>query len=424
MVNTIENQYQYNYRFQMFVTPVGRRHFRKGAVILWAVPLAAALTACGGGGSSSSAGGGGVGGTSLSAVATLGQKIFHDPSLSSSGRQSCASCHDAAFAHAQPNALAAQFGGPGLNQQGSRLSPTIRYLASNKAFFFAADGTPTGGFFWDGRASSSQDQAGKPFLNPVEMANASKAAVVGRLASASYAGEFRRVFGDAILGDVDGAFQRITLALQQYQLEDPDFRPYSSKYDAFLLGQASLNTQELRGLALFNNPAKGNCLACHPSGRGADGSLPLFTDFTYDSLGVPRNPELRQNDDPGFYDLGLCAREGGDLAAHADLCGKFKVPSLRNVAQRQAFFHNGRFKTLKDVVTFYVQRDTNPEKWYPRNPDGSVRKFDDLPERYRGNVNVSEGPYNRKPGDAPALGDAEIDDLVAFLRTLSDGYQP
>ena len=100
------------------------------------------------------------------------------------------------------------------------------------------------------------------------------------------------------------------------------------------------------------------------------------------------------------------------------------MPSLRNVALRQVFFHNGRFKTLKDTLTFYVQRDTSPEKFYPLNPDGTVNKFDDLPARYQANVNTSEAPYNRKPGDAPALTDAEIDDVIAFLKTLSDGYQP
>jgi cytochrome c peroxidase len=100
------------------------------------------------------------------------------------------------------------------------------------------------------------------------------------------------------------------------------------------------------------------------------------------------------------------------------------VPTLRNVALRQALFHNGYFKTLKDAVTFYVQRDTNPEKWYPVNADGSVRKFDDLPARYQANVNVTEVPYDRQPGDAPALSDEEVDDVVAFLKTLTDGYQP
>ena len=405
--------------------PLGKGHLRACSVFAWALSVAAALTACGGGGGDADPAklpGGAPSGQALSATAQLGQKIFNDPSLSASGRQSCASCHDAATAHAQPNALAAQLGGSMLDQQGGRLSPSIRYLASNKAFSFTADGTPNGGFFWDGRAGSLQEQAGQPFLNPVEMANGSKDEVIRRLAAASYAEEFRKLYGDNIMGDAEAAFQRLTLALQQYQLEDPEFRPFSSKYDAFLLGKLPrLSDQEMRGLALYNNPVKGRCFACHPSARGSDGSLPLFTDFTYDSLGVPRNGELRQNDDPNFYDLGLCGRD--DLKDRTGLCGKFKVPSLRNVALRHAFFHNGKFKTLKDVVTFYVQRDTNPEKWYPQNADGTYDKFNDLPPAYRGNVNVLEGPYNRQPGQEPALSDAEVDDLIAFLQTLTDGYQ-
>jgi cytochrome c peroxidase len=358
----------------------------------------------------------------LSAQARLGELIFHDTTLSASGGQACASCHVAAFGHAAANALPAQLGGPALDRQGGRNAPSIRYLADNREFRFATDGTPTGGFFWDGRARSPQEQAGGPFLNPVEMANASRAEVVVRLSRAGYADEFRRVFGADILGRPDDAFDRITLALQAYELEDRDFRPYSSKYDEFLRGKVALGAAELRGLALFNSPAKGNCAACHPSAQGSDGSLPLFTDFSYDNLGLPRNPELAQNADPATFDLGLCARPGGDLAARTDLCGAFKVPSLRNVALRQALFHNGVFKNLKDALTFYVQRDTAPEKFYPRAGDGTLLKFNDLPPAYRGNVNTTEAPYNRRPGDAPALDEAEIDDLIAFLGTLTDGY--
>jgi cytochrome c peroxidase len=216
----------------------------------------------------------------------------------------------------------------------------------------------------------------------------------------------------------------MTLALQQFQREDPALVPFSSKYDAFLRGSTALTEQELRGLALFNRADKGNCAACHPSSRGADGSLPLFTDFSYDNLGVPRNPELALNADPGYFDLGLCQREGGDLLARTDLCGAFKVPTLRNVATRRVLFHNGRFKTLKDTLTFYVQRDIHPEKFYPLNADGTVRKFDDMPAELRGNVNTTEAPYDRQPGDAPALTDAEIDDVIAFLKTLTDGWTP
>ncbi|HEU5294003.1 MAG TPA: cytochrome c peroxidase, partial [Burkholderiaceae bacterium] len=278
--------------------------------------------------------------------------------------------------------------------------------------------------FWDGRASSLQGQAHEPFLNPVEMANADAADVVAKLARAPYAEEFKRVYGADILTRPVDAFDRMALALQRYQLEDVEFRPFTSKYDEFLRGRAQLSAQEQRGLSLFNSPAKGNCAACHPSAKGADGSHPLFTDFTYDNLGLPRNMELTQNADPAFYDLGLCARPGGDLAARSDLCGAFKVPSLRNVARRQAYFHNGFFKTLKSALNFYVQRDTNPEKWYPLKSDGSVDKFNDLPDAYQANVNTTEAPYNRQLGDAPALSDAEIDDVIAFLRTLSDGYTP
>ena len=179
----------------------------------------------------------------------------------------------------------------------------------------------------------------------------------------------------------------------------------------------------MRGLALYSDPNKGNCAGCHPNAKGADGSLPLFTDFTYDNLGVPRNPDLQVNADPAYFDLGICARPGGELAARTDLCGAFKVPSLRNVRLRHTFFHNGQFKNLKDALTFYVQRDTNPEKFYP-TVGGVVQKFNDLPPQYHVNVNRTEVPYNRNPGDEPALTDTEIDDVIAYLNTLSDGFVP
>jgi cytochrome c peroxidase len=247
--------------------------------------------------------------------------------------------------------------------------------------------------------------------------------VVQRLSEASYADDFRNTFGQDIFADPDSAYDRMTLAIAQYEKEDDEFAEFSSKYDAFLRGQTTLSDQELRGLVLYNDPLKGNCAACHPNARGADGSMPLFTDFTYDNLGVPRNPELRVNADATYFDLGLCARPDGSLKTRADLCGAFKVPSLRNVAVRKTFFHNGQFKTLKDALTFYVQRDTNPEKFYP-TANGVVQKFNDLPAVYQKNVNREEVPYNRNPGEAPALSDAEIDDVIAFLGTLSDGFVP
>ncbi|MYM39415.1 cytochrome-c peroxidase [Duganella qianjiadongensis] len=360
----------------------------------------------------------------LSETARLGELIFKDTSLSASGAQSCASCHDPAAAHAPSNNLAAQFGGANGDVQGFRAAPSLRYLNQTPAFFFAADGTPTGGFDRDGRAASLAEQGERPFLAPHEMANDSKQDVINKLRKTAYAERFRAQFGAGILDDAEQAFGRMTFALQAYQKEAPEFHPFDSKYDLFLAGKVKLSDQELRGLALFNNPAKGNCIACHPSARGADGASPLFTDFTYDNLGVPRNVKLKATANPAYYDLGLCGPDRTDLVdKRSDLCGSFKVPTLRNVATRQAFFHNGAFDNLTSVVSFYVRRDTNPEEWYPLAADGRVQKFNDLPEQYRKNVNVSEVPYNRQPGMAPALSPGEIDDVVKFLGTLTDGYK-
>ncbi len=385
--------------------------------------ISAGLAACGGGSNDTTdTSAGSADQAQLSQVAALGKKIFDDVSLSASGRQSCASCHSNDNAHAAPNALAVQLGGALLDQQGKRSSGSINYLATNTAFHFDDDGAPEGGFFWDGRASSLKEQSGQPFLGAVEMANASKADVIAKVARAPYAYEFKSIFGADIFNRADDAFDRLTLALEQFEREELSFHAYSSKYDEFLRGKAQLSAQESRGLALFNSPDKGNCAACHTSAKSDDGAFPLFTDFSYDNLGVPRNPAITRNADAAFFDLGLCDRP--ELKDRDDLCGAFKVPSLRNVAQRQVFFHNGRFTSLKDAVTFYVQRDTNPERWYSKNADGTVNKFDDLPEKYRANVNVTEAPYNRALGDTPALSDAEVDDVIAFLKTLNDGYKP
>jgi cytochrome c peroxidase len=402
---------------------------------LFALSIAAFLGACGGGSSenasavatSTNTGGSvtaAVSDSRLSPAAGLGQKIFSDEMLSASGRQSCASCHDPAAAHAQTDQRAVQLGGAQMDTPGFRAAPSLRYLNLTPAFFFAADGTPTGGFNRDGRVPTLAQQAQRPLMAAHEMANASKEDLVGHLRRAAYVEEFRSVFGAAILDQPDAAFERVVFALQQFQKEDPSFHPFDSKYDLFLTGRARLTDAESRGLALFNNPAKGNCAACHPSAKGADGSPPLFTDFSYDNLGVPRNAAIPATADPAYADLGLCGPDRSDLASRTDLCGSFKVPTLRNVATRKVFFHNGVFSSLEQALRFYVRRDTNPEEWYPLAADGTVDKFNDLPPQLRVNVNTSEAPYNRQPGMAPALTEAEISDIVQFLGTLNDGYRP
>jgi cytochrome c peroxidase len=391
---------------------------------LTAAAIAAiALVGCGGGGGSDA--GNSTPPPALSAQASLGLKIFFDASLSASGGMSCATCHAPANAHStgDPNVVVPS-GGADLTTPGFRNAPSLRYLQSTPSFFFDGEGTPTGGFNRDGRAASFAEQARRPFLAPHEMANETVEAFVAKLRVASYADEFRRVYGAAIFDTPDTAFDRVVLSVAQFEKEDRSFTPFDSKYDLFLSGKAKFTDRELQGLALFNNPQKGNCAACHPSGRGPGGAPPLFTDFTYDNVGVPRNSAIPANADPTYYDLGLCGPFRTDLAKRGDLCGAFKVPTLRNVALTAPYFHNGRFKTLKEVVSFYVRRDTNPEEWYPLAADGSVRKFDDLPDAYVGNVNVTEVPYNRRPGEAPALTPDEIDLVVEFLNTLTDGYQP
>ena len=359
--------------------------------------------------------------------AELGEHIFHDASLSASGKLACATCHDPAFAFAAPpGGGPVPLGGPGLDVPGFRNAPSLRYALFTPAFFFDDEGTPAGGFDRDGRADSLAEQARRPFLAAHEMANASPADVVAKLARASYADDFRALFGPDVFSTPDVAFDRMLFALQQYEREDTEeFAPFTSKYDAFLAGKAQFSAQELRGLALFNDPTRGNCAGCHPSARREGGEPPLFTDFTYDNLGVPRNTAIPANSEPTYFDIGLCGPDRTDLVTdHPDLCGAFKVPTLRNIALTAPYFHNGRFATLREALEFYVQRDTNPEKFYPLDAGGRALKFNDLPDEYSANVNTTEVPYDRGPGGVPALGDSDIEDVIAFLNTLTDGYQP
>lgn len=353
----------------------------------------------------------------LSPTAHAGKLAFNDTGLSGSGKLSCATCHDPDHAFAPPNALAVQRGGAQDDTFGTRAVPSLTYARFTPKFHFDAKGTPVGGFDRDGRADTLAAQAAGPLLSPREMANPSVNAVAAHLRQASYAAEFRDAFGAQVFADDTRAFAALGVALEAFQRESQDFAPFSSKYDDYLAGKTNLTGAEARGLALFNNKEKGNCAACHPS-SAASGVPPLFTDFSYDNAGVPRNRELPSTANISAFDLGLCGPDRVDLAGRKDLCGQFKVPSLRNVATRHAFFHNGRFHALQEAVRFYATRDTNPKAWYP------ARKFDDLPADLTKTVNLAEVPYDRKPGQAPRLSEAEVEDIVAFLRTLTDDARP
>ena len=365
-------------------------------------------------------------------LVALGREAFFDPSLSASGRMACATCHSPAHAYGPANGLAVQLGGPGMDRQGTRAVPSLRYTLNrtpiwSKEFVASAaerilegEEPPTGGFGWDGRFNSLRDQAVFPLLAPNEMANASREAVVAKLQRATYAGDFRKAFGAQIFDDPRMAFAALLAALERFQLDDLSFHPFSSKYDAYLDGKATLTPQERRGLALFDDRKRGNCATCHLDRKGADGSHPIFTDYQFEALGVPRNPELAANAAPGYFDMGLCGPLRTDQANQMKFCGLFKTPTLRNVAARRVFFHNGRFHTLKEALRFYVRRDTDPQLWYPVSPTGTIAKFDDLPARLRRNVDVIDEPLTRRKGAPPVWTDAEIDDVIAFLKTLTD----
>jgi cytochrome c peroxidase len=377
---------------------------------------------------------------SASAMAAVGRALFFDPALSASGRVACASCHDPGHAFGPPDAQPVQRGdmstGVGgvpdaAGVAGVRAVMSLTYTQNVPPFSEhtvedegddSVDQGPAGGLTWDGRAQSAHDQARLPLFSPLEMANASPQAVVARVERSAYAAEFRATFGDRVFDDELLAFKGVLMALETFQQSPEDFYPYSSKYDAWLRHQASLTAQEARGLAAFNDPARGNCARCHPSaGRG--GAFPQFTDFGYAGLGVPRNAAIPANADRRYFDLGLCGPLRTDLKDRKEYCGLFRTPSLRNVALRRVYFHNGVVHRLEDAVRFYAERDTQPQKWYPRASDGTIRKFDDLPVGYRANLD-RDAPFDRHAGDAPALTEGDVQDLVAFLKTLTDGYRP
>jgi cytochrome c peroxidase len=455
-------------------------------VMRWSCTLSlalaiAALVGCGGGeGTSSTAA------PAVSLAAVAGKAIFFDKSLSASGRQSCGTCHVPSHAFTADGTtdqgLPVPLGGPNMDQTGLRNAPSLMYASFTPPF--SLTNGPTGGFFRDGRASSLAAQAQQPFLTPFEMANQDAAEVVGRLQnSAATLAAFVAAYGEGALSDPDTAFQDMAQAIAAYENEDAEFHPFTSKYDYWLQGQATLTAQEQNGLNLFNNPTKGNCTACHPSQAQGYNSHALFTDYTFDNIGVPRNWHIPANtpnsvspvdgavlatvvtpiDVPAdaeyaYYDLGLCGpllpspadvNARPDLSATTSLCGLFKVPTLRNIAITSPYFHNGVFSDLHQVLEWYVTRDINNDTANNPNPvnagpggnpyqpvgtfytaaDGTpdLYEYNDLPADFDANVNVGEVPYTPPTfggGQAPTLTAAEIDDIVSFLCTLTDGFDP
>jgi cytochrome c peroxidase len=369
----------------------------------------------------------------LTPIERLGKHVFEDKTLSRPAGVACASCHDPAQAYqgnnGSPITALAQGAPPGA--LGKRNTPTILYGSFAPPFGFvddpdaktgAVEKIPVGGQFLDGRAVDLMAQVEGPLLDPNEMNAASKRAAIEAIRDGAYASLARSVFGEKIFDDANAAFVKFAGAVAAYE-SSARFHPFASKFDDFLRGKTKLSPIEEKGFALFKNPEKGNCLACHAGvEKSHDPRDWLFTDYTYDALGAPMNRQIPATASAGKApDLGLCQRPDIKNAAPAgydieSLCGAFKVPTLRNVAVTGPWLHNGVFTKLRDVVAFYATRDTRPGRWYR----SAKQKFDDLPSAYHKNVNVEEVPYDRKAGEKPRLDDSEIDAIVAFLETLTD----
>ncbi len=334
-----------------------------------------------------------------STKAELGALLFEDPRLSEPAGQACADCHGAVTAFADPEGDRTS-AGIVQGRFGPRNAQTILYTAAIPPLHTdPTTNKPTGGLFWDGRASTLEQQAEAPLLNPLEMNTPDKASVVAKVKSA-YGRELEAIFGKDALATTDTAFTHITEALAAFE-RTPQLSPFSSKYDRVLAGTATLDESEARGLAIFEDPARGNCASCHPSRPGPDGSPPMFTTYAYENVGMPRfndNPffQLPPPLNPGgpdYVDPGLAATTGDP--AHT---GMFRVPSLRNVDRTSPYGHNGYYRRLDEMLSAMSP--------YGKRPAAEI-------------ATTSRGHITPAP-----LSQQDIADLIAFLATLTDTDLP
>jgi len=361
----------------------------------------------------------------------IGTAIFNDRTLSEPKGTACVSCHlpGTGFANNNGSRIGVALGSKA-GSLGSRNAMSNFYSHLSPPFSFrVADGDvdPIGGLFWDGRVDTLAQQALGPFLNAKEMNNPSATSVVTKISKASYAKDLVAEFGPNVFASPELAFQKIGIAIAAFESRGDPLR-FSSKYDHFIQGKARLSPNEERGMKTFMDPERGNCAVCHTMNpKSKDPRDSLFTDFAFYAEGIPRNPKIPANANPSKFDLGLCGPDRTRPALPANVpggtsiekyCGTFKMPSLRNVAEREAFMHNGFFTKLRDVVSFYATRNSDPKRWY-----GSAGVPNDLPIAYIPNIIRDRVPFDRPAEAGPALNEREIDDLVAFLRTLSDGNE-
>lgn len=383
-------------------------------------------------------------------VQSLGKSAFFDANLSINRNRSCSSCHAPSSGWVVPedevNAAGSVYEGSVPDTFGDRKPVSAAYSTQAPAFHMAEPGVFVGGNFWDGRAtgehlgSPAADQARAPLLNPVEQALPDPACVVLRVTTATYyPTAYAEVWGplaiawptdaeptcahggrvDLSEGDrasADAAFDNIALSIAAFEASS-EVSAFTSKFDAVIEGRATFTEEEQLGWSLFRGEA--GCDGCH----AAAGNRPLFTDYSYANIGIPRNPENPvYEQDPGFVDLGL----GGYLATRPGYSGyaeenngKFKVPTLRNVDLRagpdsvKAYGHNGYFKSLEEVVHFHNTRGALPECSSVKAPAEGVGCWP--PPEHPTNIDDRLGDLGLSPHQEEAL--------VAFLKTLSDGYE-
>lgn len=336
----------------------------------------------------------------------LGEALFHDTSLSARGSQSCATCHNPshAFIDDRENSLiGASLGDDGISLA-DRNAPMVTYSAFIPSFRIGKEDenltTYKGGQFWDGRSLDLVEQAKQPFLNPDEMQMSDEASVVERvLANDDYVRAMKILYGDNIFSSDSNAFNAVADAIATFESSSA-LSTFDSRYDKSILGDITLTDEEQEGEALF---ISSGCIICHNNEARRD-SPTLFTFFGYQNIGIPKNTALRNANNKGetFIDHGLLDNPNID---DSNQDGRFRVPSLRNVAVSAPYMHNGVFKTLKAVVHFYNTRDLN----FAINPETNEvwRESEVLENRFRGIGNLG-------------LNDSQEDAIIAFLKTLTD----
>jgi cytochrome c peroxidase len=353
-------------------------------------------------------------------LVALGKKIFFDTRLSEPPGTSCASCHDPA--HAYSGTHGSRIGVPLGSRPGHyarRSTPSVLYMRFVPRFHYFEDDEapapePRGGYFWDGRADNLAELVRQPLFNPDEMNAGTPRLLASKIASAPYAADFRAALGPS--AKPEAVLHGVGVALEAF-LKSDEMTPATSKYDAYVRGQATLTEQERRGLEVFKDRRRGACAGCHRMAEtSSNPEESPFSEFAYEAIGLPRNRELPASKDPGSFDLGLCERK--DLktpSGDARYCSTFRIPSLRNVAVRESFGHNGVYKSLREAVAFYARRAVAPDRIYPAG-----HRYDDVPPKYLANLNIYAPVYNRREGAAPPMTEDEIDAVVAFLGTLTD----